>query len=681
MSTPPATLATAAPADPLRPIVVYHVAAMGDWKTVVSEQLTVLFDAGFGSGRDYVRVTFLGGPFDLMWFMRAAETAGVAVVIVNTSDNTDHYETFAMLEIERMVRVEKVARRVLYLHTKGVSAPGNQHKRRWRVLMEEFVVRRWREAVERMASGGYDTAGVGWMEHGEQHYSGNFWIASPDHLRQLPDFVSYHRAKNLVRYSCEMWIGARRGTRALELWHSNQQLWQDWYDLRGHMANLTQLPDPGVIAYPWKRRVGPDGVELGPGGTTVNDLAKLLAARPLLVVLTACSRPQNLTAVGYSLRPLQQYFRVRWLIVADLTKTNAAACGLAVPPFLREFITVFGAAGDGTGIPQKNVGVEYAVRHLAEGWLCVVDDDNAVHPGYAPAAAGSIAQTPTAAAFVFGQVNADGSHRLDAGPVEWSKIDAGNVLVRIGDIGDARFRPHPGAIGDDYQFIAQLWERTPERFRFIHRAVTYYNKLPNWTWTKPCPVPLYQEAWEFGELLGEMSLRVPECAVIMEIGSLYGGTLWYWLHMGVIDKVVSIDLPPKPSDPWYCEVLHGDYLTHCRDQWGKWADERGVELRAINGDSHDHTTRAAAVAAIGDNWVDVLYIDGDHSTAGVLADFNDYAPLVRPGGMIVLHDVTGIASVRAAWDEIKATRRHLEINTPNGWGIGIIFTEQLKGTI
>lgn len=675
MSTQPAPLATAAPVDPLRPIVVYHVAAMGDWKTVVSEQLPVLADAGFGSDRDFVRVTFLGGPFDLMWFMKAAEAAGVAVVIVNMSDNTDHYETFAMLEIERMARVEKVTRRILYLHTKGVSAPGNAHKRRWRVLMEEFVVRRWREAVERMAVGGYDTAGVGWMEHGEQHYSGNFWIADPGHLQQLPDFVGYHRAKGLVRYSCEMWIGARRGTRALELWHSNQQLWQDWYDLRGHTANLTRLPDPGVIGYPWKRRVDQDGVESGPGGPSPHDLAKLLAARPLLVVLTACSRPQNLTAVGYSLRPLQQYFRVCWLIVIDSDKTNIPIVARAVPPFLRECINVISAPGDGTGIPQKNAGIEYATKNLADGWLCVVDDDNAVHPGYAPATAGSIAQTPTAAVFVFGQVHADGTHRLDAGPVEWSKIDAASVLVRVSAIGDARFRPHPGAIGDDYQFIAQLWERAPERFRFIHRAVTYYNKLPNWTWTPHCPVPLYQELWEFNELVGEVSLRLPECGIIMEIGSLYGGTLWHWLHMGVVDKVVSIDLPPRPPDPWYCEVLYGDYLTHCRDQWDKWADERGVELRAIRGDSHDLITRDYAVNTLGGKLVDVLYIDGDHSTAGVLADFRNYAPFVKPGGMVVLHDVTGISDVRAAWDAIRATRRHMQIGSPNGWGIGIVFVD------
>ena len=667
-----------------RPVVVYHVAAMGDWQTVVREQLVTLFDAGFGAGRDYVRVTFLGGPFDLVWFMNAAEQAGVAVVIVNTDSNTDHYETLAMLHIEYMARVEKVTRPILYLHTKGVSAPGNDHKRRWRVLMEEFVVVRWRDAVARLIAGGYDTAGVGWMEHGEQHYSGNFWIATPEHIRQLPDFVGYHHAKHLVRYSCEMWIGARGGasghTKALELWHSNQQLWQDWYDLRGHVANLTQLPDPGAIPYPSKRRVDQDGTEHGPGDLSITELAAAIAARPMLVVLTACSRPENLTAVGYSLRPLQAYFRVRWLIVADLTKTTPVACGLAVPPFLREFITVFGAAGDGTGIPQKNVGVEYATQHLSEGWLCVVDDDNAAHPDYGAAAAGAIEKHPTAAALVFGQVAADGSHRLDAGPVAWGKIDAASFLVRVADIGDARFTPHPGAIGDDYQFIVHIWNRLWHRFRFIRRAVTCYNKLPAWLWTKGCPAPLLQEAWEFNELVGEVAMRLPECATILEIGSLYGGTLWHWLHAGIVDKVVSLDLPPRPSDPWYCPVLYGDYLAHCRAQWDGWADKRGVELQAIVGDSHDPATRAACTAALGDHWADLLYIDGDHSTEGVLADFRDYAPFVRPGGMIVLHDVFGLPAVRAAWEHIRTGRRYLELSAPGGWGIGVIFTDQLAGT-
>ena len=37
--------------------------------------------------------------------------------------------------------------------------------------------------------------------------------------------------------------------------------------------------------------------------------------------------------------------------------------------------------------------------------------------------------------------------------------------------------------------------------------------------------------------------------------------------------------------------------------------------------------------------MDFLFIDGDHSYEGVKRDFADYAPLVRPGGLIAFHDI------------------------------------------
>lgn len=37
--------------------------------------------------------------------------------------------------------------------------------------------------------------------------------------------------------------------------------------------------------------------------------------------------------------------------------------------------------------------------------------------------------------------------------------------------------------------------------------------------------------------------------------------------------------------------------------------------------------------------IDLLFLDGDHSYDAVLRDYRDWAPKVRPGGFLVLHDV------------------------------------------
>jgi Methyltransferase domain len=51
--------------------------------------------------------------------------------------------------------------------------------------------------------------------------------------------------------------------------------------------------------------------------------------------------------------------------------------------------------------------------------------------------------------------------------------------------------------------------------------------------------------------------------------------------------------------------------------------------------------------------IDYLHIDGDHSRRGVVADFEDFAPLVSPRGIVSLHDL-GMPGVEQAIEEILA---------------------------
>jgi hypothetical protein len=202
-----------------KPIIVYHIASMGHWQDVVREQLGLLKEAGL----DDIRVTQVGDGTE--WLLRAFAEHDLRMTLVQADQNIMHYETFALLEIERLAKVENVVCPILYLHTKGVSDPGHRGKQAWRRAMNEHVVRRWRENMRHLKNG-YDAVGVGWMQHGEQHFSGNFWMANPDWIRRLPDYVGYHSAKNFVRYSCEMWIGAQQWCRAYSLVWADQPLWE-----------------------------------------------------------------------------------------------------------------------------------------------------------------------------------------------------------------------------------------------------------------------------------------------------------------------------------------------------------------------------------------------------------------------------------------------------------------------
>jgi len=79
--------------------------------------------------------------------------------------------------------------------------------------------------------------------------------------------------------------------------------------------------------------------------------------------------------------------------------------------------------------------------------------------------------------------------------------------------------------------------------------------------------------------------------------------------------------------------------------------------------------------------VDFLFIDGDHTYAGVKSDFEFYSQLVRGGGIIALHDIVEHSKdksveVQRFWHQIRAKYHYQEIvkDSNQGWGgIGLIY--------
>lgn len=205
-----------------------------------------------------------------------------------------------------------------------------------------------------------------------------------------------------------------------------------------------------------------------------------------------------------------------------------------------------------------------------------------------------------------------------------------------------------------------------------------------------CPVPILQSPWEFQQLFDIYHRSAP--AKVLEIGSFYGGTLWYWLQATVaelewvpvdesgfggpcvakpvgkmvkcVKSLISVDYPIGPSDGRYEEMMR------CRAMWPEWT--AGIEFHDVQGDSHNPITVQRVKQIYPNNDVDFLFIDGDHSYEGVMADFEHYAPLVRSGGLVVLHDIAGLPEVKQYWQVLKTCYKTTEIVEPGGWGIGII---------
>jgi cephalosporin hydroxylase len=173
-----------------------------------------------------------------------------------------------------------------------------------------------------------------------------------------------------------------------------------------------------------------------------------------------------------------------------------------------------------------------------------------------------------------------------------------------------------------------------------------------------------QKIPELAALIRLLSGR--ELNVVLEIGSAHGGTYWAWCRLAAPKAhLVSIDFPG--NDEWSSRLRSYPRATQTQT--------------LIRADSHDPQTVRSLDALKGS--VDLLFIDGDHSYDGVRADFENYAPLVRPGGVIAFHDVVSIdhpaSEVDRLWTQLRdlyATREIIDATDEEQdlrYGIGVLF--------
>lgn len=159
---------------------------------------------------------------------------------------------------------------------------------------------------------------------------------------------------------------------------------------------------------------------------------------------------------------------------------------------------------------------------------------------------------------------------------------------------------------------------------------------------------------------------------VLEIGTLKGGTtaLWHELCTGT---VVSVDLPNGK----FGGADHG-YTDQRAAERNAALEDRFPRLRTIAADSHNASTLAMVADTAGH--FDLLFIDGDHSYEGVKQDFEMYAPLVRPGGVIAFHDILDTTFhhnagcyVDRLWRELPPHKAEIVSGNGQWGGIGVTF--------
>lgn len=152
---------------------------------------------------------------------------------------------------------------------------------------------------------------------------------------------------------------------------------------------------------------------------------------------------------------------------------------------------------------------------------------------------------------------------------------------------------------------------------------------------------------------------------ILEIGTCDAGTLFIWANIAS-NKVITCDIHGNKRRTKFYDAFPPEN-TDCR-------------VKTMIGDSHNENFKTKVKNELGNEKVDFLFIDGDHTEKGVEQDFYDYKSFVRPGGIIAFHDIlenqpTPNNQVYYLWERLKKDYDVMEfVDDPNqcGFGIGII---------
>lgn len=171
----------------------------------------------------------------------------------------------------------------------------------------------------------------------------------------------------------------------------------------------------------------------------------------------------------------------------------------------------------------------------------------------------------------------------------------------------------------------------------------------------------YQTKEEILWALGEIRSYIPTRKVLVEIGSLYGGTLSLLSRL-IEPGGTAFSIEPELEVPLPLDTIK-ELIPH-------------VEVIHIAAPSNTRDAFYSLVGMLDGRKIDVLMIDGSHEYKDTKRDFETYSELVSRQGMILFHDVMSLGS-GVLWAEIKDKYRSAELVVdPPAMGIGIIYMEE-----
>jgi hypothetical protein len=152
--------------------------------------------------------------------------------------------------------------------------------------------------------------------------------------------------------------------------------------------------------------------------------------------------------------------------------------------------------------------------------------------------------------------------------------------------------------------------------------------------------------------------------VIVELGVFYGDS-----YFGFCQTVAETNLPCTcyGVDTWRGDTPASFYESSVFDAVSRHNDRYYRAFSYLMRTSFDD-----AIKQFSDQSISLLHMDGSHSYETAEHDFNTWLPKVRPGGVVLLHDIavrSGDYGVWRLWEELQKKFPTFEFRNNDGLGV------------
>jgi len=184
--------------------IVYHIAMMGCWETIVPTQLKLLEITNLIQNCNEIKISVVGPRQNLRTLqLMIRDYQQYNKIKIQYNGGLEQFE-FPALKMIKRIATNNPDSRILYFHTKGASYCERKYSKKilenmsqWRKFLEYSVIEKWKECYNYLDN--YDTCGPDLSE--KNWYWGNFWWARADYINKIDANQTLHTNGN--RFTCE----------------------------------------------------------------------------------------------------------------------------------------------------------------------------------------------------------------------------------------------------------------------------------------------------------------------------------------------------------------------------------------------------------------------------------------------------------------------------------------------